>query len=84
MRHAAIRIRTDKPDLSALPKDPNTWDQSIYGNMREKIPKDVPKPLGKFLVTTHYDDTNLFNDIMTGRSITDILHLIHKTPSEKL
>jgi len=80
MRHAAIRTRTEEPDFSTLPEDPNTWDQSVYGEVREEIPKDIPKPLGKHVVTTHYEDANLFHDIMTGRSVTGILHLINKTP----
>ena len=47
--------------------------------MKEEILKDIPKPLGKFVVTTHYEDANLFHDIMTGRSVTGVLHLINKT-----
>ena len=80
MRHADIRIRIKELDLSALPEDPNTCDQSIYGNAREEIPNDIPKPLGKFVITTHYDNANLSHDIMIGRSVTNILHLIIKTP----
>ena len=38
MRHTTIRIRTEEPDFCALPKDPNTWDRSIYGHIREEIP----------------------------------------------
>ena len=48
--------------------------------MKEETPNDVPKPLGKFMITTHYDDANLCHDIMTGQFITGILHLINKTP----
>ena len=37
-----------------------------------------------FLIThqnlTHYVDANLMRDIMTGRSVTGILHMINKTP----
>ena len=80
MMHATIRVRTEEPNFSSLPEDPNTWDQSIYGNVREEIPMDIPKLLGKFVLTTHYEDANLFHNIMTGRSITGILHLINKTP----
>jgi hypothetical protein len=80
MRHAAIRIRTEEPDFSALPEDPNTWDQSANGKVKGEIPKNIPKPLGKPVVTTHYEDANLFHDIMTGTSVTGILHLINKTP----
>ena len=89
MRYAAIRIRTEEPDFSALPRDPNTWDQSVYRNVEEDIPKDTPKPLGKPVVTTHYKDENLFHHIMTGRYVTGVLHLINKnhltrTPKSKL
>ena len=80
MRHVTIRIRTEEPYFSALPENPNTWDQSIYGNMRKETPKDIPKPLGNIVVTTHYDYANLFHDIVAGQSVTSILHLINKTP----
>jgi hypothetical protein len=29
---------------------------------------------------THYVDANLFHDLITGRSVTGILHLVNKTP----
>ena len=80
MKHATIRVRTEEPDFSALPSKPYTWDYSVYGDVKEEIPKDCPKPLGKHVVTTHYVDANLFHDILTGRSVTGILHLINKTP----
>ena len=80
MRHAAIRIRTEEPDFSVLPKDPHIWDKSVYGNVEEGILKDISKPLGKHVVTTHYEDANLFHGTMTGRSVTGVLHLINKTP----
>ena len=48
--------------------------------MKEETPNDVPKPLGKFMITTHYEDENLCHDIMTGQFITGILHLINTTP----
>ena len=47
--------------------------------MKEETPKDILKSLGEFVITTHYEDANLFHDIMTGRSVTGILHLINKT-----
>ena len=48
--------------------------------MKEEIAKNIPKPLGKFVVTTDYEDANLFHDIMTRRSVTGILYLVNKTP----
>ena len=79
MKHATIRVRVEEPDFSELPDEPYDWDHSIYGDVREEIPKDTPRPLGKFVVTTHYVDANLYHDIMTGISVTGILHLINKT-----
>ena len=32
------------------------------------------------MTTTHYVDANLFHDILSGRSVTGVLHLINKTP----
>ena len=43
-------------------------------------PHDAPKPLGKYVTLTHYVDVNLLHDLITGRSVTGILHLINKTP----
>ena len=80
MKHATIRVRTEEPDFSVLPSEPYTWDYSVYGDVKEEVPKDCPKPLGKHVVTTHYVDANLFHDILTGRSVTGILHLVNKTP----
>ena len=48
--------------------------------MKEELPNDAPEPLGNHVTTTHYVDANLFHDILTGRSVTGILHLINKTP----
>ena len=73
-------MRTDEPDFSTLPSEPYKWDYSVYGNVKEELPKDAPEPLGKYVTTTHYVDANLFHDILTGRSVTGILHLMNKTP----
>jgi hypothetical protein len=44
------------------------------------MPTDAPEPLGNFVTLTHYVDANLMHDIVTGRSVTGILHLVNKTP----
>ena len=80
MKHATIRVRTDEPDFSTLPSEPYKWDYSVYGNVKEELPKDAPEPLGNYVTTTHYVDANLFHDILTGRSVTGVLHLMNKTP----
>jgi hypothetical protein len=43
-------------------------------------PEDAPEPLGNFVTMSHYVNANLMHDIMTGKSVTGILHLMNKTP----
>jgi hypothetical protein len=78
--HAAIRVRTQVPDYSDLPKLEHDWFYSVYGNVKEIIPKDAPEPLGNDVVLTTYVDANLYHDLVTGRSVTGILHLFNGTP----
>ena len=80
MKHAVIRIRTDEPDFSSLPHIEFDWEKTVYGNVTELVPKDAPKPLGKFVTLIHYVDANLMHCLLTGRSVTGILSLINKTP----
>jgi hypothetical protein len=79
-KSATIRIRTDVPDLSALPTPPIDWSTTIYGDAKEHIPDDAPPPLGKPVVTISYVDANLMHDMLSGKSVTGVLHLINKTP----
>jgi hypothetical protein len=80
MRHAAIRIRTEEPDYSDVPDPQYDWSRTVYGELQEDKSKDAPKPLGKTVTLTHYVDANLMHDVVTGRSVTGILHLMNKTP----
>jgi len=80
MKHGAIRFRTEEPDFSALPDQQFDWAYTVYGDVKEAIPADIPEPLGKFVTLTHYVDANLYHDLITGRSVTGILHLVNKTP----
>ena len=80
MRHASIRIRTDEPDFSDVRHVEYDWAKTIYGEMEEAIPKDVPTPLGKPVVLSHFVDANLMHCAVTGRSVTGILHMINQTP----
>ena len=69
-KHFAIRYRTNEPDYSHLPKQEYEWTRTVYGNVKEEIPKDIPKPLGKRVITTTFLDANLLHDIVTGKSVT--------------
>ena len=75
----AIRIRTGQPDYSELPIQDFEWMHTVYGDVRELIPNDVPTPLGAEVVLTTYVDANLYHDLITGRAVTGILHLLNGT-----
>lgn len=79
-KHGAIRIRTGIPDYSHLENVEYDWMYSVYGNVQEQIPHDIPEPLGNPVVTTTYKDANLYHDMINGRAVTGILHLINGTP----
>ena len=79
-KHATIRIRTEEPDLSSLPNQVFDWEESIYGEVTELLPEDAPRSLGKSVTTISYHDANLHHNIITGRSVTGVLHFINKTP----
>ena len=78
----AIRYSTKEPDDSHLPKLNYEWTRTVYGNAKEEIPKDMPKPLGKRVFTTTYLDANLLHDIATGKSVTAILRFVSTTPTD--
>jgi hypothetical protein len=80
MRFASIHIRTEEPDYSDIPDHQYDWTHTVYGNIKEVLPKDAPEPLGKHVTLSHYVDANLMHDVTTGKSATEILHLINKTP----
>lgn len=80
MPDGAIKFRTEEPDYSKMVGLDIDWTYSVYGNCKEDIPKDAPKPRGKAVTLTCYVDANLMHDNMTGRSATGILHLMNLTP----
>jgi hypothetical protein len=49
MRYAAIRVRTNEPDLSFYGTPVHDWMSTLYGDCKEDIPADAPKPMGKFV-----------------------------------
>jgi hypothetical protein len=80
MCNAAIRIQVDDPDYSVLlPTKVYDWEQSIYAGAEELTPDDNPISLGKPVVMTTFVDANLYHDLVTGKSVSGILHLFNKT-----
>jgi hypothetical protein len=72
-RNAAIRVRTDLPDL---PDPEHDWSYLVYEGAKEIIPNSAPDPLGRQVKLISYVDANLFHNVATGRSVTGILHMI--------
>ena len=79
-KHATIRIRTEEPDMPGLLDQNFDREESIYGNVSEVLPDDAPPPRGKHVLTISYHDANLFRNLITGRSVTGIIHFLNKTP----
>ena len=80
MKHGTIRIRTGLPDYSKIPCKEYDWFYTVYCGAKEEIPDDIPPPLGKPVRTTAWVDANLLHDLISGKSVTGILHLLNQTP----
>ena len=76
----AIRFRTEKPDYSLHPDQDFDWTYSVYGDVHEILPDDMPEPLGESVTTTTTMDANLNHCLATGKSLTGCLHFVNKTP----
>ena len=79
-KNYAIRFRTEQPDYSFLPPQDFDWTYSVYGNVHEMLPDDMPDPLGEAVTTTTTMDAKLNNCLATGISLTGFLHFVNKTP----
>lgn len=51
----------------------------MYGYVKQSISENIPKPLGKLIQLAHYVDANVFNETLTGRSVTVCLNFINAT-----
>jgi len=80
MRHATIKIRTDAPDYSDVPVKMHAWEYSCYADAKEEIPLGAPKPKKKSVTMTSFFGANLYHDLISGKSVTGILHHFNKTP----
>jgi hypothetical protein len=80
MDRGAIRFNTEEPDFSHIPEKVYDWAYTCYGDAKEDIPDDAPRPLGKRVVTSHNVDANLYHELISGKSVTGILHFFNNTP----
>ena len=65
MRHATIRVQTEELDFSAFPDITYNCAQFVYGNVKEVIPEDCPKLLGKHVTLLHYTNAYLYHNMLT-------------------
>ena len=73
----AIRFRTDQPDYSFLSDQDFDWTYSVYDNVQEILPDDMPESLGEAVTTTTTMDANVNHCL---ESLTGCLHFVNKTP----
>ena len=81
-KHLATSYRAKEPDYYHLPKQEYEWTRTVYGNVKEEIPNDIPKPLGKRVITTTFLDAHSLHDIVTGKSVTAVLHFVNTTTTD--
>jgi hypothetical protein len=67
MRFVSICIRTKEPDFSDISNPKYDWTYTVYGKVKELLPKDGPEPLGKYVTLFHYIDANHIHDITSGK-----------------
>jgi hypothetical protein len=72
-------VLTNEPDYSDYQDLEYDWSSSVYGDVKEIIPTDILEPKGKYITLSHYFDANLYYDMVTGKSVTAILHFLNQT-----
>ncbi len=78
-RNGVVRVDTNEPDYSGIPNKVFDWEHTCYGGAKEEIPMDAPEPKGKPVVMTTCVDANLMHDLISGRSVTGIIHFFNNT-----
>ena len=71
MKHVMTQFSAGEPDYSAY---------TVYGNVKEVIPGDVPEPLNNWVTLIHCVAANLYHGMMTRWTVTGIIPLLNKTP----
>lgn len=82
MHHAIIRVLTEKPDYSDVPDSDYNWSRTVYSAAEEILPVEDPEQLDKPVALTTYVGANIYHDMVSRCSVSIILHLINKKPSD--
>ena len=77
---AALRFRTGIPNLeSVVNMDEYDWMYSVYGDVKEQLPSDMPIPKGKRIRVWAMVDANLMFCKVTGKSCTGVTYFLNQT-----
>ncbi len=68
-----------EPDYSGIPVANYDWSRTVYGDVKEQLPHNAPRALGKRVIQTTYVDANLFHDYATGKAVTAVMHVVNQT-----
>lgn len=82
MKHDVLCLLVDAPDISVLPDFKYDWEAFADVKVYEEIPVDVPVSFVKHITILHHVDTNLFHDVISYRSDTEVIHLVNQTTIE--
>jgi hypothetical protein len=56
MKEARIQVLTNEPDCSDYQDPEYDWSLSVYWDVKEIIPMEIPEPKGKYVTLSHYFD----------------------------
>ena len=62
----------------------NMNGQDCPWKCQRRNPKGYTQAISEKLITTTFLDANLLHDIVTGKSITAVLHFVNTTPTDWL
>ena len=65
-RTGAIQVRCQEPDYSDLPTQAFDWEKTIYGEVMEVLPDDMPELLMQEILLASFVDSNLYHDYVMG------------------
>jgi hypothetical protein len=66
-----IRFGTQIPDHESVATPVGyDWSSTIYGDVNEELPLDMPIPKDKAMRLTTYQDANLYHDLVTWCSMS--------------
>ena len=75
----SIVYNEEMPDFSQFQQERYEWE-SIYGNVEEEMPYDMPTPKGSPVILSGFFDASHASCLQTRRSTTGILMFVNKTP----